>query len=247
MSPLYDDRSWRPIREAAEFIAKQQETINQVQRNADSIRNAQRAIDALNIVSPMLSAFKFLPNDLVDRYIEQLHSDLDQEPEEHEVLEYPETELLLPETRERIITYSPSLRLLEQLRAQRISLHDLTWRDFEEVVAELLRQDGYMVQLGPGTKDGGKDIIAIKEDRVCGLVMSVWQAKMLTDRHKVGIEVIRELADTRQESKASKGVIVTSTSLTKGALERIERDHFLLHKIDGNDLLKWIRESKGQA
>lgn len=56
----------------------------------------------------------------------------------------------------------------------------------------------------------------------------------------MGIEVIRELAGTRSEHKASKGILVTSTYLTKGALERVERDTYILGKVDKSDLLNWI-------
>ncbi len=177
-------------------------------------------------------------------YLQHLSDVLDREPDTHEVVEHPETDLLLPETRERIVLYSPSIRLLEQLRSFQISLHDLHWRQLEELVAEMLTQDGYHVQLGPGTKDGGVDIIAMKEDPITGFFMAVWQAKKLKAGNKVDIHVIRELADTRQQHKATKGIIVTTTSLTKGALERIEQDCYTLGKVDGNDLFSWIRKGK---
>jgi restriction endonuclease Mrr len=208
----------------------------------------QQHIQFINTIGPMIqqyaNQFSAITNPLVQGYIEQLQTDLLQEPEEHEVFEHPETELIRPETRERIVTYSPIRLLLEQLRAQKISLHDIHWREFEKVVAELLQQDGYMVELGPGTKDGGKDIVAIKNVPGCGLVMSIWQAKQLKRGNKVDIHVIRELADTRIQFGASKGVIVTTTSLTKDALERIERDRYLVHRVDGNDLLTWIQQTQ---
>ena len=74
--------------------------------------------------------------------------------------------------------------------------------------------------------------------------MSVWQAKKLQPANKVGIEVIRELADTRNEHKASKGIIVTTTFLTKPALERVRRDQYILDKIDRDDLFEWMRRLK---
>ncbi len=177
----------------------------------------------------------------MDAYLNSLQALVVEAPDESELLEQPTTQLLLPETRERIVLYSPSLRLLEQLRAQQLSIHELNWRQFEEVVAELLIQDGYTVELGRGTKDGGKDITAVKELPGVGLVLSVWQAKKYSVGRPIGESVIRELADTRNTNGANKGVIVTTTSLTRGALERIRQDRYLLHKVDGNDLQTWIR------
>ncbi|HEX4204621.1 MAG TPA: restriction endonuclease, partial [Ktedonobacteraceae bacterium] len=88
------------------------------------------------------------------------------------------------------------------------------------------------------------DIIAIKYVHNVGLVMSVWQAKKLKASNKVDIHVIRELADTCIQHNATKGVIVTTTTLTQDALKRVEQDRYLLHKVDGNDLLTWIRKGE---
>ena len=52
--------------------------------------------------------------------------------------------------------------------------------------------------------------------------------------------VIRELAETRREHSANKGVIVTSTYLTKGALEKVTQEAFILQKLDRDDVLAWI-------
>lgn len=57
---------------------------------------------------------------------------------------------------------------------------------------------------------------------------------------KVGLHLIRELADSVHEFKASKGIIVTTSFLTKGALDRVERDKYTLGKVDRNDLEAWI-------
>jgi HJR/Mrr/RecB family endonuclease len=108
----------------------------------------------------------------------------------------------------------------------------------EEIVAELLAKDGYEVSIQGGSNDKGADILAEKEIPGVGRMLSVWQAKKT--RNRVGIEVIRELADTRNEFKASKGLIVTSSYLTRGALERIERDKYILGGVDRKRLLEWI-------
>lgn len=67
-------------------------------------------------------------------------------------------------------------------------------------------------------------------------------------KNKVGISCIRELADARSEHKASKGMIVTSTFLTRGALDRVKQDRYILGKVDRDDLMAWtdriLRERK---
>lgn len=91
-----------------------------------------------------------------------------------------------------------------------------------------------------GTKDGGVDIVAVKDMKEAGLYKALWQAKKYKVSNKVGISVIRELADVRNELGASKGILVTSSFLTRGALDRVYRDNFMLGKVDRNDLNQWI-------
>jgi restriction system protein len=158
-----------------------------------------------------------------------------------ESVSYGQADLSISETRLRIAHLSPSFTLLERLLESTAHLDALTWREFEELIADLLEKDGYTVMLGRGTRDGGKDITATKQLAEVGQFMSVWQVKKLTPGNKVELSVIRELADTRVQHKASKGVIVTTTYLTRGALERVQQDQYLLGKVDRDDLLEWIR------
>lgn len=137
---------------------------------------------------------------------------------------------------------SPSVRLILDLQAQRLKLENLAWRQFEELVAELLRGDGYTVQLTKKTRDGGVDILAEKCIPKMGIILSVWQAKKMKEGNKVGLRIIRELADSRNQLKASKGVIVTSTSLTRDAIQRIQSDKYLLEGFQKPELLEWIRQ-----
>ncbi len=158
-----------------------------------------------------------------------------------ESVSYDQADLVLPVTRLRIARLSPSFNMLERLLESAAHLDALTWREFEELIADLLEKDGYMVTLGPGTKDGGKDITATKQLEDVGQFMSVWQVKKLMPGNKVELAVIRELADTRTQHKASKGMIVTTTYLTRGALQRVQQDQYLLGKVDRDDVLQWIR------
>jgi len=160
------------------------------------------------------------------------------------LLLYNQEELTHSEIQLKLADLSPSFYVLGKILKGSSFLDGLHWREFEELIADLLESDGYQVQLGPGTKDGGKDIIAMKELEGHGWFMSVWQAKKLRPGKKVELSVIRELADTRQKQNASKGIIVTSTYLTRGALDRVTEDRFLLGKVDRDDLLQWIQRIK---
>ena len=143
------------------------------------------------------------------------------------------------------LPFSPSFELIQRLIRGRATLEELSWRAFEKLIADLLEADGYDIELMRGTKDGGVDVIATLDLGAAGCIKSLWQAKKYS-KNKVGLSAVRELADTRAEHKASKAILVTSTFLTKGALDRIERESFLLGKVDRNDLNKWLmRYAKG--
>ena len=152
------------------------------------------------------------------------------------ILEAPPAEL-------RLARFSPSFSLLRRLQAGPTALDEISWRDFERLIASLLETDGYNVELMRGSKDGGVDVIAVKDLGPSGYFKTLWQAKKWALSNKVGLSVVRELADTRQELGASKGVIVTSSYLTRGALERIKRDKYLLGKVDRQDLDAWIHRT----
>ncbi|CDZ66902.1 Hypothetical protein NGAL_HAMBI2605_51800 [Neorhizobium galegae bv. orientalis] len=156
--------------------------------------------------------------------------------------------LALPNTQASLQKLAPSLGLLQKVQQRLIQLDDLSWRQFEELIANMLEADGYRVDLMQGTKDGGVDVVAIRDLGTAGLLKSIWQAKKNHVDRKVGLSIVRELADTRLEHKASKAFIVTTSFLTSGALQRVERDKFLLGKVDRNDLDQWInRTLRGES
>jgi hypothetical protein len=149
----------------------------------------------------------------------------------------------LPDTEIKIARFAPSFSLLRKLQRRASALDDLSWREFERLIATLLEKDGYEVDLMRGSKDGGVDVVATKDLGAVGSFKTLWQAKKKSRGNKVGISMVRELADTRQEFGASKGIIVTSTYLTKGALQRVERDKYILGKVDRDDLDSWIKRT----
>lgn len=149
----------------------------------------------------------------------------------------------LAETKIEIAHFSPSFSVLQKLLGRHVQIDDLNWREFERLISELLERDGYEVELMRGTKDGGVDVVAVKDMGEAGFFKTLWQAKKNYLKNKVGLSVIRELADTRNEFKASKGIIVTSTYLTRDALARIQRDKYILGKVDRDDLNEWIQRT----
>ena len=68
-------------------------------------------------------------------------------------------------------------------------VYQLTPREFEEVVEEVFRRQGFQTRLTPQTRDGGKDIIATKS--VLGRpVMFLIECKRYNEMNKIGVEIV---------------------------------------------------------
>jgi hypothetical protein len=231
----------------ADFITLAEEL--EKQNKLDEIGGARYLSSLLQFSDGPFPSEMLYPNDTLypGSPIERLMKlrEVESKKQADTVILYNQEELTHPDVRHTLACLSPGFSLLKKILEEPGSFLDrLHWRDFEELIANLLEKDGYQVQLGSGTKDGGKDIIAMKELEGHGWFMSVWQAKKLHPGNKVELSVIRELADTRHKQNASKGIIVTSTYLTRGDLNRVAEDRFLLGKIDRDDLLQWIQRVK---
>jgi len=77
--------------------------------------------------------------------------------------------------------------LVEQLRKHPESVHDLPPRKFEELLAELLSDMGWRVELTPATRDGGKDILAYLNTDVGEILCLVEAKKHRRDRKVASI------------------------------------------------------------
>lgn len=148
--------------------------------------------------------------------------------------------ILSPADTNRIALVSPTMAILVDIMSGKTALEDLPWRVFEEMVADLLTKDGFRVTLGKGTKDDGVDIVAIRTDPVLGELLSIWQAKRYKGK-PVGVEHVRELAYTTSKFKASKGMLVTTAHLTRGALSEIQLLGSLMGKKDRDEVLAWMK------
>lgn len=141
------------------------------------------------------------------------------------------------------IARSPGCLLLaaDLLRSGRL-LSELSWRGFEELIGTLLESEGWSVNVTRPSKDGGIDVIATKHDSVIGEVRSLWQAKKYGLNNKVALSEVRELSAVRDDAKATKAVIVTTSHLTRGAIEWVKRDLYRLSYKDREQIERWVKQ-----
>ena len=126
------------------------------------------------------------------------------------------------------------------------SLHEMTPREFEQLIASLLELENWTVRLTQQTRDGGFDIQAIKFNDTLGEILTLWEAKRYSPANKVTVNHIRELASVRDEHGATMGVIITTSSLTKDAVARVQREIHRLEAKEGPDIEAMIRKQLGE-
>jgi len=114
-------------------------------------------------------------------------------------------------------------------------IRDLQWPEFERMVSEAFRRQGYKVeQSGGPNPDGGVDQRLRKDDQVTLVQCKHWK------QWKVGVNVVRELLGVVTCEGAQSGIVVTSGRFTQEAQDFARKADVRL--IDGPELLRMFRE-----
>jgi len=93
---------------------------------------------------------------------------------------------------ESIIVTDISTEIKRYFKDNPAKLYDLSPRKFEELIASILEDLGFDVQLTQATRDGGSDIIAYIRNAVCEYLTLV-ECKKYDPKNKVGVGIIRAL------------------------------------------------------
>ncbi len=103
-------------------------------------------------------------------------------------------------------------------------IYSLTPREFETLMAAILADLGWQIELTPQSKDGGKDIIATIPFGG-GKLLGIVECKRYSPHHKVGIDIVERFVYTiREKTKASLGMMMTTSFFTQGAWE-VAKEH----------------------
>lgn len=114
------------------------------------------------------------------------------------------------------------------------SLRELSWLEFERLLAEAFRREGYTVEPGGGSApDGGVDLRLFREGRLVLVQCKHWKV------WKVGVKIVRELRGVVSSEGADGGIVVTSGKFTAEAVDFARTSGIRL--VDGEELLLLIR------
>lgn len=117
------------------------------------------------------------------------------------------------------------------------SLEGMSWREFEMLVGEAFRLQGYQVKEEGGAQpDGGVDLVARKGSEIFLVQCKQWKA------FKVGVDVVRELYGVMAAQGAAGGFVVTSGRFTDDAVAFASGRNVRL--IDGTKLFGLLQQAK---
>ena len=121
------------------------------------------------------------------------------------------------------------------------ALRALSWQEFELLIAEVYRTEGFKVtELGGNGPDGGIDLTATASNGDHYLI----QCKHFKTS-KVGVKIVREMLGVLAKEGAHQAVVIATGAYTKDAIQFAEGQPIEL--IDGPRLIERIQAYKAQA
>jgi hypothetical protein len=136
------------------------------------------------------------------------------------------------------ITPSIDTTALRYFRQHPNDLLSIAPRQFEEIIAGLMEQFGFEVELTARTADGGRDIIATA-NRTLNLRCLI-ECKRYASDNRVGLALVQRLHGVVQSEQATKGILVTTSSFTKPARDFLRRQPWLLEGRDFAGIVEWL-------
>ena len=204
-------------------------------RAAVSKRDLEDAVAQWDLVLSHSSRFTYLLSQDLEDDISEALEDLE--------LCTPAPLLITPPNR---VIETPSLIIgISGELARRISsdpsvLYELDPHRFEEFMAEVFAGFGYGVELTARTRDGGRDIIAIRhqDDLVTKLLI---ECKRYAAHRRVGVGHVRELYAVKLLEGATKAVLATTSFFTRDARALERRLIYELELKDYYAVVQWAR------
>ncbi|QOZ44781.1 hypothetical protein XH89_15835 [Bradyrhizobium sp. CCBAU 53340] len=150
--------------------------------------------------------------------------------------------------RKLIATVKPKLivvneQILDRLKRRPQDIHNIDHRKFEEIVAELLDDMDFDVELTPATRDGGRDVLAYWNSPM-GRLLCLVEAKKYRPDRPVGIQLVRQLYGTLVDERATSAMLVTTADFSPDARKFEQKHKWQISLKNYADLAEWIENYK---
>lgn len=114
-------------------------------------------------------------------------------------------------------------------------LKNMSWSDFEQLIAEFFQRNGFSVSETPSGPDGGVDLLLEKNGKKFIVQCKHWQ------KFKVSVQVVREQFGIMHAEGAHGVYIVTSGVFTEDAIQFAQGKNIVL--IDGSKLRQIVSKT----
>jgi HJR/Mrr/RecB family endonuclease len=131
-------------------------------------------------------------------------------------------------------------RLLEEFHRTPELLTTMERRQFERLIVEIFDGFGYDVELTQRTRDGGKDIVAVRRREIETRLLI--ECKRPDSGHPVDVSIVRELLGVKVDDGATKAILATTTRLTRDASAFVEKHRWELEAAEYDRIVSWISE-----
>ena len=131
-------------------------------------------------------------------------------------------------------------RYIDYLAKNSEQMGEIHWRNFERLTTEFFRQQGYEVDLGTGTKDGGVDVrIWTDRESKAGPPLMLIQCKRY--KNVVGIEMVKAFWTDVDFEGAERGLIATTSSVSRDSKKICDVRKWPMSFAEAADVKRWAR------
>jgi HJR/Mrr/RecB family endonuclease len=149
-----------------------------------------------------------------------------------------ESKIIIPKL---VLDVSTSLSALVANDPQ--ALRRLSPREFEKLIAEIFNTFGYHVELTARTRDGGRDVVAVKhQDDI--LYKLLIECKRYSPHRKVGVAHVRELYAVKTIERATKAILATTSMFTADARRLEQKLIYELELKDKDAIVNWALDAR---
>ncbi|WP_396590310.1 restriction endonuclease [Allomuricauda sp. R78024] len=134
-------------------------------------------------------------------------------------------------------------KFINYFEANPEKLEFMHWRNFERLTAEFFKREGYAVELGPGSNDGGIDIrVYDKENDEKPYI--IVQCKRHKESNQVKIETVKSFYTDVEFEEAKKGLIATTSRIAPGGKKVASIRKYPLEFAENQKIKDWVNKMK---
>jgi hypothetical protein len=156
----------------------------------------------------------------------------------------PSALLLTPSPKAIELIQKVDERLVDFFLAHPSDLKSMDRRLFEELIAELWAGFGYEVELTQQTRDGGKDIIAVRNTLFAERILI--ECKRPDPGNKIGVQLVRSLYGVKVSEGATKAIMATTSYFSLDAEQWFAQHKWELEGKDFDGVQDWLKRYLGE-